>query len=73
MEEISWGDKVDVVAVVWGVDSGGEGAGLGAGLYLTGDSLARNSWREGSRLRRGSLEESEGGVLFQNQPMVEVD
>lgn len=52
------------------VDSGAEGSGVGAGLYLTGDSLSRKSRREGSRSRRGSVEEDELEVLFQNQPMV---
>ncbi len=52
------------------VDSGGEGSGVGAGLYFTGDSLSRKSRREGSRSRRGSVEEDELEVFFQNQPMV---
>lgn len=61
---------MDVADVVWGTDSGGEGVGLGAGLYFMGDSLARKSRREGSRSRRGSVDEDALEVLFQNQPMV---
>lgn len=55
--------------VAWG---GGGGGGGGAGVYFTGDSLARKSRRLGSRSRRGSLlVGSEGeGLGPQNQPMV---
>lgn len=54
--------------VRWGWEWGGvEGRG-GEVLYFMGDSLERKSRREGSRSRRGSVEEVEG-VLFQNQPI----
>ncbi len=49
----------------------GSGAGGGAGVYFTGDSLERKSRRLGSRSRRGSLSGGLGGSDFpQNQPMV---
>ena len=38
------------------------------GWYFTGDSLDRKSRREGSRLRRGSVEGSSG--VEENQPIV---
>lgn len=56
--------EADEVCVGVGLRSGD---GAGAGLYFTGDSLERNSWREGSRSRRGSVEEEE--EPNPNQPM----
>lgn len=62
------GGGVMVLLLVVVVVSGG---GAGAGVYFTGDSLARKSRRLGSRSRRGSLSEDWAASDFpQNQPMV---
>ena len=59
------------VEVSWSRAEGGGGGGGGVGWYFTGDSLERKSRREGSRSRRGSVEESFGVEYFsQNQPIV---
>lgn len=70
-EEVwDWGFWAEVS---WSRADGGGGGGAGVGWYFMGDSLARKSRREGSRSRRGSVEESLGGEDFsQNQPIVGV-
>ena len=63
-----WGCWLEVS---WSRAEGGGGGGAEVGWYFTGDSLERKSRREGSRLRRGSVEGSFGVEDFsQNQPIV---
>jgi len=71
MERVSGGDAVGLEAVlIEGGEAGEGGDGAAAGLYFMGDSFERKSRREGSRSRRGSVEEDEGEVLFPNQPIM---
>ncbi len=62
------GEGFSVVVGEAGVSGGG--AGGGAGVYFTGDSLERKSRRLGSRSRRGSLSGGLGSDFPQNQPIV---
>lgn len=53
-----------------GAEQGGGGGGAAEGSYFMGDSFERKSRREGSRSRRGSVDEVVGEVLFQSQPIL---